>query len=452
MQRRMIGRAATAALAVLLLATAVAQADTVPADGRDDLIGNQTLVELDDAAPGTVVTWPVTFLLTCSGLNHVAPGVTLQLAVSSTTVPLDGSVNATPTTIGPVPDSWTPAGQGCPSPAPTLAATAPSIVSLTMPTTPGEDYDFTISWSRLGGTGLTGITAITFRIDVNAPPTLLLPADITAEATSASGALVSWTATATDLEDPVPPTPSCLPASGSTFAIGPTIVDCTVVDGGGLEVSGSFVVTVGDSTRPTLTMPGTQSVTTGDPSGTTVSYPAPTAVDLVDPDPTIACTPASGEHFAVGTTRVDCTATDDAGNTEEGSFDVDVAWVDPVEWSAAWGEPVGGPGETLVANPGRTIPVKVEIFADGVEQTLGSGALTVVTCDGRPTAQLPLSWDGGRWVAHLDTSRLDGPGCYQVTAALDGHAIGSFGLDLRRDSPSADRAGDAATRSPRTPR
>ena len=448
MHRRTIGRAAAAALTVLLAATSVAVADTVPADGRGDLLGNQILVELDDAAPGAVVTWPVTFLLTCSGLNHVAPGVTLELAVSSTTVPLDGSADATPTTIGPVSPGWSPPGEGCPSPAPTLAAAAPSIVSLTMPTTPGEDYDFTITWSRLGGTGLTGLTAITFRIDVNAPPTLILPADIAAEATSASGAEVAWTATATDLEDAIPPTPTCLPASGSTFALGSTTVDCAVVDGGGLEVRGSFVVTVGDHTRPTLTLPGNQSATSDDPSGTTVSYPAPTATDLVDPDPTIVCTPASGSPFALGSTTVTCTATDDAGNTSSGSFAVDVTWVDPVAWSAAWGEPVGNSGGTLVANPGRTIPVKVEIFADGVEQTRGAAGLTVRGCDGRPAADLGMTWDGGRWAAHLDTSRLGGPGCYEVTAMLDGHAAGSFGLDLRRDGSTADKASVAARGRP----
>lgn len=433
MHRRTIGRAATAALTVLLVAASVALADTVPADGDAVNPGNQSLVDLGEAAPGAVVTWPVTFRLTCAGLNHAAPGATLQLALASATVPLDGAASATATTIGPVPAGWTPAGEGCPSPAPTLASNAASVVTLTMPTTPGEDYVFTIAWSRQGATGLTGTSAISLMVDVvaNTPPILALPADITAEATSASGAAVTFTATAEDAEDASPPTPSCIPASGSAFPLGTTTVSCTVTDGGGLSDSGSFSVTIGDTTAPTLTMPGTQSATTADPAGAPVAYPAPTTVDLVDPDPAVACTPASGTTFAVGLSTVTCTATDDAGNTSSGSFAVEVSWVDPVEWSAAWGEPVGNAGETLVANPGRTVPVRVEIFADGVEQSRGSAGLAVRGCDGRLAAELAMSWDGGRWATHLDTAILPGPGCYRVGAVFDGQAAGSFGLSLR---------------------
>jgi hypothetical protein len=45
-----------------------------------------------------------------------------------------------------------------------------------------------------------------------------------------------------------------------------------------------------------------------------------------------------------------------------------------------------------------------------------------------------MSFDSGRWNAKLDTSRLDGPGCYLVTASLDGHVAGSVRLDLRGDT------------------
>ena len=39
--------------------------------------------------------------------------------------------------------------------------------------------------------------------------------------------------------------------------------------------------------------------------------------------------------------------------------------------------------------------------------------------------------DGGRWVGHLDTSMLGGPGCFMSTASLDGNVAGSFRIDLR---------------------
>src|SRR5205085_1188812 len=59
---------------------------------------------------------------------------------------------------------------------------------------------------------------------VNTAPTFAPPADITTTATSAAGATVSFTvASGADAEDG-PLTPSCSPASGSTFAIGTTPV------------------------------------------------------------------------------------------------------------------------------------------------------------------------------------------------------------------------------------
>src|SRR5438445_751289 len=86
----------------------------------------------------------------------------------------------------------------------------------------------------------------------NTPPTLPLPDDLTVEATSPAGAAATYSVTATDAEDAVAPTPSCSPASGSTFAFGTTKVACTVTDSGGLTTNGSFHVMVQDTTAPSL--------------------------------------------------------------------------------------------------------------------------------------------------------------------------------------------------------
>lgn len=443
MRRRVTGRALVAAMTVLLLATAVAYADTVPADGDVIAAGNQSLVDLGEAAPGATLTRPVAFTLTCAGLGHAAAGATITLTLDSVSVPLDGAAEATTTTIGPVPADWTPSGEGCPSPAPTLAAAAPSTVTLTMPTTPGTDYDFTLAWSRTGATGLTGLSTVTFRIDVvaNTPPTLHLPDGLTAEATSPSGAAVTWTASATDTEDATAPTPTCAPGSGSTFALGTTTVTCSVTDGGGLSDSGSFVVTVEDTTAPTLRgVPADRAVTTGDPTGTTLAYTSPTASDAADPDPTVSCAPASGTWIAIGTTTVTCIATDAAGNRTSRRFDVVVTFVEPVTWSVVWGEPIAptgsraaaSSGASFVAQAGRTIPVRLRILADGVAQTTGAALLEVRSCAGTgPTVEVGLAWDGRRWAALFDTTLLAGPGCYTVAATLDGRTVGSFELLLK---------------------
>ena len=73
-------------------------------------------------------------------------------------------------------------------------------------------------------------------------PTIIVTG-LTADATGPGGALVGYTATATDDLDP-DPTPICTPAAGSLFAIGDTSVTCTATDLGGNTATASFVVTV----------------------------------------------------------------------------------------------------------------------------------------------------------------------------------------------------------------
>jgi hypothetical protein len=447
--RRPIRRAIVAALTTLTLMTVAAYADTVPADGDAVAPGNQSLVTLPDSAPGQVVTWPINFKLVCSGLNHAAAGATITLDLASASVPLDGQVSATSTSIGPVPDNWMASGLGCASPAPTIASNGPSTVSLTMPTTPGDSYLFTLIWSRFGATGLTGSSAITFQVDVvaNTLPTIHLPADMSAEATSPDGADVTWSATATDNEDAPPPTPTCVPASGSTFPLGDTTVHCSVTDSGGLSDSGSFLVSVGDTTVPKLFgMPGDQNLTTADPDGTTLTYDGPTARDIADPSPYVGCKPASGSHIPVGTTDVTCTARDATGNHVSATFTVNVTYVPPVIWTAVWGEPVATGSATFTANAGRSVPVKVEMFANGVEQTQGRALLGLASCGGGAVGSIELTWDGGRWNGKLDTSMLGGPGCYMATASLDGSVAGCFRIDLRGADPAPASSGKAKTK------
>ena len=162
----------------------------------------------------------------------------------------------------------------------------------------------------------------------NTTPTLSLPSDITAESTSGSGAAVSYSVTASDAEDNPDPTPSCTPASGSTFALGTTQVNCSVTDSGGLSASGMFNVTVVDTTPPSLTLPADKTVEATGPSGASVSYSA-SASDVVDGAVAVSCLPASGSTFPLGPTTVSCSATDVHGNTGSGSFTVTVVDTTP---------------------------------------------------------------------------------------------------------------------------
>jgi hypothetical protein len=78
-----------------------------------------------------------------------------------------------------------------------------------------------------------------------------------------------------------------------------------------------------DVTPPTLNLPDDITVEATDASGTNVSYSV-TASDDRDPNPTVTCTPSSGSFFPVGTTTVNCQATDASGNVATGSFLVHV--------------------------------------------------------------------------------------------------------------------------------
>ena len=308
--------------AFLLSATAVF-ADTVPADGDSMLPGNQASIDLEAKGPGEIVTRTVSFTLVCGGTSHPANGATITIQPQSFSKPLDGTIASTSTTVGPIPAAWPDSPAGCPSPLPTLAANSTVTVTLKTPTTPGIDYQYTIIFARLGATGFTGTTAINFTVDVvlNTPPTLSLPAPITVEATGPTGAAVTYVASAADAEDNPDPTPICTPASGATFSLGTTNVSCSVTDGGSLTAMGAFPVTVQDTTAPNLTLPGSMTLEATDASGAVASFSA-SATDVVDPAPVVDCQPASGETFPLGTTTVDCTATDATGNQSSGSFDV----------------------------------------------------------------------------------------------------------------------------------
>lgn len=80
---------------------------------------------------------------------------------------------------------------------------------------------------------------------------LTLPADITVEAATSAGTVVTFTATATDDVDGNVPV-VCTPAPGSTFALGTTAVNCTATDTHGNSANGSFQVHVIDTTAPVI--------------------------------------------------------------------------------------------------------------------------------------------------------------------------------------------------------
>jgi hypothetical protein len=155
------------------------------------------------------------------------------------------------------------------------------------------------------------------------PPVVSAPANQVAEATGPSGAVVTYpAATAVDAVDG-PLTPTCIPASGSTFALGTTTVTCSATDAAGNTGSATFTVTVHDTTAPVYGPAPNVTVNATSPAGAVVTFPTPPATDAVGVSSNV-CTPASGATFPVGTTTVTCLAADAAGNVATTTFTVTV--------------------------------------------------------------------------------------------------------------------------------
>lgn len=75
------------------------------------------------------------------------------------------------------------------------------------------------------------------------PPVLSVPAGVVADATGCAGAAITYDVSAVDDTDPAPGV-SCSPASGTSFPIGITTVQCTATDAAGNAAAASFTVTV----------------------------------------------------------------------------------------------------------------------------------------------------------------------------------------------------------------
>ena len=170
--------------------------------------------------------------------------------------------------------------------------------------------------------------------------------DITAEAMGPTGAVVTYSVPSGEDDHNGRPTVNgnCSPASGSTFPLGETTVRCT---------SGTFKVTVVDTTPPALMLP--PDFTT---DSTVVMYTA-SAHDLVDGQVLLTCNPPSGSTFAEGTTLVQCSASDMRGNSASGSFNVTVEEQEETDTEAPTIVSLVASPDTLRPPNGKLIPVNI---------------------------------------------------------------------------------------------
>ena len=172
---------------------------------------------------------------------------------------------------------------------------------------------------------------------------------------------------------------SCLPASGTTFPLGSTTVECIANDdgfnsaGSVNSVMASFTVTVNDVTPPAGVPPTVATVEANAQGGANFAYPPPQFTDNFD-DPSqliVECSPESPAFLPLSApgpvTTVSCTATDTSGNSALVSFDLTVADTKAPVFDTVPGAPV-----VLAAGAGGTASLdfesQVEVSdADGVD-------------------------------------------------------------------------------------
>jgi hypothetical protein len=121
----------------------------------------------------------------------------------------------------------------------------------------------------------------------------------------------------------------------------------------------TFQVIVQDTTAPVIAYHADVNATATGNSSANVSYTSPTANDVVDGTDVVTCTPASGSSFAVGSTTVNCAATDAHGNTGHGSFKVTVSYP-----FAGFFRPVDNLPVVNVVKAGSAVPVKFSLGGD----------------------------------------------------------------------------------------
>ena len=274
--------------------------------------------------------------------------------------------------------------------------------------TPGSAFplgDTTITCTAKDTFGKQSTKALTISVRDTTAPTILPPSPLPT-ATASQPATVTFTVTATDAVDPTP-TVICTPASGSTFAVGTTIVQCTGSDHATPVANSAtiaFPVVVGPSavTLPVVTTPGDQTLEAQGPNGTTASFTV-TAAGSGGSAPTATCVPALPATFPIGVTTVNCSATDGNG-TGTASFRVTVADTQPPT--------VHVPADQSVsATSSAGAVVTFAVTADDVVD----GAVTP-TCVPASGAIFPL---GATRVACTATDRTghQGTGYFTVTVA-----------------------------------
>jgi hypothetical protein len=278
-----------------------------------------------------------------------------------------------------------------------------------------------------------------FNVTVNdtEPPTPHCPVDMSVENDPGQcGAVVTYTASADDNCGAA--NIACSPASGSFFPKGMTTVHCTATDTTGNSVNCSFTVTVEDEEAPHISCPANVTAPCSTAILAPVTYPAPVALDNC-PGSTFVCSPPSGSLFPIGTTIVNCTATDTSGNIATCSFSITrgtlgfTGFLPPIGGADATGGSFADPLRAFKL--GSTIPIKFRLACGGAPIATGihtlqaikfsSSTTTDAVIDATPTDAATTGNEfrvtdaaAGEWHFNLSTRSGFTKGIWKLVATL----------------------------------
>ncbi|HJP56437.1 MAG TPA: HYR domain-containing protein [Gemmatimonadales bacterium] len=309
----------------------------------------------------------------------------------------------------------------------------------------------------VAGAGVTVNVAFAACPVSNTAPTLVLPSDFSVEATSSAGASVTFVVTASDGQDgDLTSSVVCTPASGSTFPLGETTVNCSVTDNGGLQATGSFKITVVDTTPAEFTSfpSGTVSLVAANINGAVLDMDglgiAVADVNHVSEPATFSCDYVTGTVLAIGsTTTVSCTAKDAIGNESAAStFDVFVGlnvatggFLPPLRMAAPFSAHKRGstiphkflPPSYADGTPATDLAGDLRLVVNQLDNTPDEGAIAADEFSAGSTAWR-YDADAGQYIFNLKTGTSSpwNVGSYTTTVSYKGIVLATTQFDLRR--------------------
>ncbi len=264
---------------------------------------------------GTFVTFRATDVA-----NNTGPGVFFNVVVEDTTAPMvaaHANVTVEATSAAGAIVNYAPGGA-------TDAVTASPAIAYSQNS--GTVFPIgvtTVTITALDAANNMGNGTFTVTVEDTTAPTVAAHANVTAEATSAAGAIVTYAPGSAIDAVTASPAIAYSQNSGTVFPIGVTTVTITALDAANNMGSGTFTVTMEDTTAPMVAAHANVTVEATSPSGAIVNYSPAMATDAVGVQ-SLTYSKNSGTNFPIGTTTVTATATDGANNSGMASFTVTV--------------------------------------------------------------------------------------------------------------------------------